>query len=218
MIRGPGIHLNKVHYPVTVLGPGRRLGIWLQGCSIRCEGCVSRDTWGRDEGSRVPVAGLLQELKALCAEPPEGVTISGGEPFDQPEALASLLTGLAAWREELAAPFDILCYTGYDEPVVRRNHGELLTLMDVLIAGPYVHDHPAADRLRGSANQSVIFLSELGRSRWQHVDAGPTDRRALQVVVDENSIWCVGVPGPGDMDRLRALCEARGLRFGGVSW
>ncbi|HSV19446.1 MAG TPA: 4Fe-4S cluster-binding domain-containing protein, partial [Casimicrobiaceae bacterium] len=42
------IELNKAHWPVTVLGPGKRIGLWLQGCSIHCPGCVSQDTWSAD--------------------------------------------------------------------------------------------------------------------------------------------------------------------------
>jgi anaerobic ribonucleoside-triphosphate reductase activating protein len=37
------IAVSKAHYPVTVLGPGKRIGIWL-GCRIQCKGCVSQDT------------------------------------------------------------------------------------------------------------------------------------------------------------------------------
>ena len=47
------IAINKAHFPVTVLGPGRRIGIWLQGCSIHCKGCVSQDTWAADPGRTV---------------------------------------------------------------------------------------------------------------------------------------------------------------------
>lgn len=39
------IAINKIHFPVSTLGFGQRLGIWFQGCSIRCPGCISRDTW-----------------------------------------------------------------------------------------------------------------------------------------------------------------------------
>lgn len=37
--------LSRMHFPVTTLGPGDRIGIWFQGCSIRCTGCISKDTW-----------------------------------------------------------------------------------------------------------------------------------------------------------------------------
>ena len=53
------IAINKAHYPVTVLGPGQRIGIWFQGCRIHCPGCVSQDTWAADPGKRMP----LHELK-----------------------------------------------------------------------------------------------------------------------------------------------------------
>ena len=39
------VSISRLHFPVTTLGPGHRIGIWFQGCSIRCEGCLSMDTW-----------------------------------------------------------------------------------------------------------------------------------------------------------------------------
>ncbi len=50
------IELNKAHWPVTVLGPGRRIGLWVQGCSIHCPGCVSQDTWPKDAARRIAIA------------------------------------------------------------------------------------------------------------------------------------------------------------------
>ena len=54
------IGLNRVHFPVTALGPGRRVGIWLQGCSIRCPGCMSLDTWA-------PAAATMPVPEPVCA-------------------------------------------------------------------------------------------------------------------------------------------------------
>ena len=96
------LSLSKLHFPITALGPGRRIGLWLQGCSIRCSGCMSRDTWEfSDESHRVEV--LLERVTPWLAEA-DGITISGGEPFDQPEGLLSFLVGL---RERFRG--DILC-------------------------------------------------------------------------------------------------------------
>ena len=58
------IYLNKAHYPVTTLGPGRRIGLWLQGCTLACPGCVSRDTWGFEPDRALPLTVLL----AWCRE------------------------------------------------------------------------------------------------------------------------------------------------------
>jgi anaerobic ribonucleoside-triphosphate reductase activating protein len=86
------IAISRIHFPVTRLGPGRRVGIWVQGCSIRCPGCISVDTWVRGRG-RADVSEVLEAI-APWMSTAEGFTISGGEPFDQPDALASLLAGI----------------------------------------------------------------------------------------------------------------------------
>ena len=56
------IRVNRVARPVTVLGPGRRLGLWVQGCSIRCPGCASEDTWDPAAGRDLEVAALARSL------------------------------------------------------------------------------------------------------------------------------------------------------------
>ena len=53
------LQLNKAHFPVTALGPGRRIGIWVQGCSIQCPGCVSLDTWKPDRSKAIEVDALI---------------------------------------------------------------------------------------------------------------------------------------------------------------
>ena len=60
------IAINKAHYPVTVLGPGQRIGIWFQGCRIHCPGCVSQDTWAADPGKRMPLHELVDCAGALA--------------------------------------------------------------------------------------------------------------------------------------------------------
>jgi anaerobic ribonucleoside-triphosphate reductase activating protein len=78
------IALSRLHFPVTTLGPGRRIGIWLQGCSIRCPGCISADTWAAAQGQTTTEA--VVDAIILWLPDAEGITVSGGEPFDQPEA------------------------------------------------------------------------------------------------------------------------------------
>ncbi|MFH1842021.1 MAG: 4Fe-4S single cluster domain-containing protein [bacterium] len=212
------ITFNKAHYPVTVLGPGRRLGLWLQGCSIRCPGCISKDTWDVRSKHETTVANLIEGCGRLCAEPPEGITVSGGEPFDQPEALTALLAGLQAWRREFPSPCDILVYSGYDLEYLSRTHPDILTLIDVLIPGPFVDDTTAPVRWRGSDNQTIVLLTPLGRAHWASLDLDAPHQKSLQVEVDETSIWAIGIPRLGDMEALSRLAAERGLVFGGVSW
>ena len=85
------VRVARLLAPVTVLGPGRRLGLWVQGCGLACPGCASRDTWDPAEGLEIPVAELADRItRTVVAEDLTGLTITGGEPTDQGRALASL--------------------------------------------------------------------------------------------------------------------------------
>lgn len=214
------ISINKAHFPVTVLGPGRRIGIWLQGCGIGCKGCVSQDTWARDPGRDMPVAQLLNWCRQTSAGAFDGVTISGGEPFDQPRALGALLDGLHQWRSACGPNFDILCYSGYPLATLQRDHTALLAKLDALIPEPFVHTKPLTHLWRGSANQPLVLLSPRGQDRYaEYVEASASgaDKR-IQAMADGERVWYVGIPGRGDMAALEAACQARGLSFGQVSW
>ena len=211
------VRLSRMHHPVTVLGHGRRVGIWFQGCSIGCRGCVSRDTWDPDGAEPVEVAEVLDAVRALPAGQVDGVTISGGEPFDQPEALAELVDGLRGWRDELAHPVDLLCYSGYTFPVLRRRFPELVERLDLLVTGPYLQDRPTDAPLRGSANQQLVRMSTLADERYPDAEPAPGAKR-LQVQTAGGDLWLVGIPRPGDLESLRQRLADRGVRLTEVSW
>jgi anaerobic ribonucleoside-triphosphate reductase activating protein len=214
------LQLNKAHFPVTVLGPGRRIGIWLQGCSIGCAGCVSRDTWPTDTGRTISVAQLLAWCREVSRGELDGVTISGGEPFEQPTALAALLRGLHGWRASLSSDFDLLCYSGYPLRTLRKGHGGILDLLDAIIPEPFVETLPLGGIWRGSSNQPLVALSERGRSRYAAFSERPASDAAkrLQVAVEKDRIWYIGIPDRGDMARLEAASRERGLHFAKTSW
>jgi anaerobic ribonucleoside-triphosphate reductase activating protein len=208
------LRLSRLHWPVTVLGHGRRVGIWLQGCSIRCPGCCSRDTWEAAPDSATTVAAVLAWIDERPLAEIEGFTLSGGEPFDQPEALAALVHGL---RERYGAgrERDLLVYSGYPWPVLRRRHAGILEGVDALVSGPYVGTRRPLP-LRGSDNQALHPLSELGRRRY--CAEVPHDPLRLQAEYDGRTLWMIGIPRPGDLDRLAGRLAARGIDLGDVSW
>jgi anaerobic ribonucleoside-triphosphate reductase activating protein len=209
--------LAKAHYPVTALGPGKRAGIWTQGCTIHCPGCLSRDTWEADPATAIPVATVLGWLKSL--DRVDGVTISGGEPFQQPDALRELLTGIRAW----ASPdVDVLVYSGYALSRLRGSawSRELLELCDAVVAGPYIDRLNAVDtslRWRGSANQRIIPVSDLGMKRYGDAECGETGPH-MQVSVEGDRIYYIGIPRRGDMERLTERLSLSGVHGGEVSW
>lgn len=214
------IELNKAHFPVTVLGPGRRIGLWLQGCSIRCKGCVSQDTWPADPGRAMPIVALLAWCRRVTQGQLDGITISGGEPFDQPRALKALLDGLASWRQSAGLTFDILCYSGYPLQTLQKRHAGLLARLDAVIAEPYADGRPLGAVWRGSDNQTLVPLTSRGRTRYTEYVAAPQlpDEKRMQFAVEAGKLWLIGIPHRGDMAALETLCRERGLSIGEASW
>lgn len=200
-----GIALSRMHFPVTTLGPGRRLGIWFQGCSIRCPGCISMDTWavGRNEVS-------VDEIVAKSAnwlQVADGITISGGEPFDQCDGLIELLRAFRA-----RSPADVLVYSGYPIESLRGSLEEASGLIDALITDPFERSAPQTLPIRGSDNQRLHLLTQLGRARFSAYSAPDASRPpAFDLMFDEDgAIWLAGIPGREDFKRLRFLLEQAG--------
>lgn len=199
------LSLSRVHFPITTLGPGRRLGIWFQGCSIRCPGCISADTWGPGQ-RRLSPAQLLEQITPWLHEA-EGITISGGEPFDQFDALISLLQGLRRLSQ-----VDILVYSGYSLEQLDDQLSQASGLIDALISDPYDEAVNQSMALRGSDNQRLNLLTPLGRTRLGDYERPlmPNDK-ALDLMFDETgNVWMAGIPRRGDLLHLRDLLHDQG--------
>lgn len=196
--------VSRLHFPVTTLGPGRRVGLWLQGCSIRCPGCISLDTWDPRVGL-VPIADLLERIDQLAWEA-DGLTVSGGEPFDQPDVLAAVLRG---WRA--ASLRSTLVFSGREldalAPWLAENDG----LIDVLITGPFRSELPQTVALRGSDNQQLHVLTPLGSELRAFDRPLRAEDRRLDVMFDElGHAWFAGIPARGDIGRLRRVLAVAG--------
>ena len=98
------LRIGAVSQTTDVEGPGRRFAIWSQGCSIRCSGCFNPHLWGNAGGRSVLVADLAGDaLKAGV----EGITLLGGEPFDQAGAFAALA------KLVRAGGLSVMTFSGY---------------------------------------------------------------------------------------------------------
>lgn len=150
----------RILSPVHSLGPGERVCVWTQGCSKRCNGCISPELqpFRGNEIDESILANIIIQVarKRDC----KGITFSGGDPFEQPQSLLKLLKLL---RNEFN---DILVYTGFELADIQggmlgTEAKECLQYLDVLIDGKYVDELNYRNcALRGSSNQKIYFCNE----------------------------------------------------------
>lgn len=138
-----------------IYGPGTRFVIWTQGCSIRCPGCWNKEFWDKGKGADLPNAELLAQIQ-FHRNDIEGITLLGGEPFDQPEDLAAI----ARATQELG--LSVVVYSGFTlEEIKQKGYEYILGQCDILIDGRYEQERRDLDlKWRGSENQRVLFLSD----------------------------------------------------------
>ncbi len=178
------------HFPVVTLGPGRRLGLWLQGCSIHCPGCIAPENQPFDRSFAVSVDALMEELAPVLAEQP-GVTISGGEPLDQKEALLALLERFNAHGIR-----DILLYSGYPKEKILVMCPEVPERIAALIDGPYIEGAATPAPWKGSENQTLTLFREEYRDIYE-VWSEDRERR-MQLVRKGTERYLIGIPRQED--------------------
>ena len=146
-------------------GPGARFVVWFQGCTLGCPGCFNPATHAAD-GRAMPIDELVAEL-IRAAGSIEGLSLSGGEPLQQPEAARALLDAARALG------LSTLAFSGYTLDEIRGLPGgpDVLARLDVLIDGRYVARDRLASGLRGSANQRIQLLT--ARYTLADVEATP---------------------------------------------
>ena len=148
------IWLHRIYHNSVVDGPGRRSVVQVAGCSIRCPGCYVPETHNRHNGKQVSVSSILEEIVSKRHEN-DGVTILGGEPFDQSDSVAELVLGLKGLG------FHIVVYTGNTiEKLTAKDDLSItftLSHIDMLIDGPFESSLVAeTGEYRGSSNQRLL--------------------------------------------------------------
>ena len=197
--------LNRIQYPVYNLGPGKRIGIWTQGCSLKCPDCVNPSLWHSDGGRLVPVDLLLENILQLAGDY-DGITISGGEPFDQYEPLIAFCSYI-----KLKTSLDIFVYSGYSLEEIRRDHQDCLyaNCMDYLLDGRYVQPLNRNESLRGSANQRLYRFIDGKQNEIQPIQE---DQRWSVYISQENEIFLTGIPRKDEMRSLQYELTRAGIK------
>jgi anaerobic ribonucleoside-triphosphate reductase activating protein len=161
-------------------GPGRRAVLWFQGCTLNCSGCWNPASHPFEGVSPTDVSEIIQRVITLHrAGEIEGLTLSGGEPMQQPSSMLELIEAL---REAGAASLSFGMFTGYTLHELER--GRFFTFeecqdkiatwelirshLDFAVTGRYNRFAPAVLPLRSSRNQRL----QLFTTRYHHGDFG----------------------------------------------
>lgn len=88
------MYLERLLYPVTALGPGSRVAIWVSGCNRHCNNCTNPELWERKEYQKITSKKLIGAINSVIGHNVDGITITGGEPFDQATELCKVIDGL----------------------------------------------------------------------------------------------------------------------------
>ena len=191
------IRVHKVVESSIASGPGRRLLLVLQGCSLGCPDCLVPETHSNKRGREESVAFLVQYI--LSIQGIQGITITGGEPMEQAQALLQLIQGI---RE--SSNLSVFLYTGHEINEL-QSHGtraqlQLILAVDILCDGPYMIDLATQKNLwRGSSNQKIYAFSDKGRNEIK--EYSQPMQMTLQATPDDWQI--VGIPTKDMVDLLQ---------------
>lgn len=183
---------------VKRLGPGTRFVLWTQGCLRKCERCMTPESQDVKGGKEISIENLAQKIISAKRE---GITISGGEPFLQPDDLCELII-----RVRKIIDIGVIIYTGYtyEELINSKDSGKkkLLQLADLLIDGPYVDELNDGMNLRGSSNQRVITLTDrYAQNVWEY----GSKKAEIEIFVKENKMVMVGVPTKNFLQKFKNI-------------
>jgi anaerobic ribonucleoside-triphosphate reductase activating protein len=193
-------------------GPGVRAAVWVQGCSVKCPGCFNPHLWsekgGQDDDPRQLADAWVAQARAAGSE---GITLLGGEPFDQAAAMGVVAE---AFRD---AGLTVMTFTGYRLEQVRSWSAEradirkLLEATDLLADGPYLADQPERSRpWIGSTNQGLTALTHRYADLMGDITrSGGLDRLEIRIGRDGT----IAVNGWADDDALEILLGDLGARI-----
>lgn len=145
------IHAYKIS---RVNGPGKRFTLWTQGCSKGCVNCFNPETWNNKNNIVLSTSEIFEMIKDFELE---GVTITGGDPFEQEEELLELLILISS----LSLSKGVIVFTGFTYDEIRENkiREKCCDYIDVLIDGRYEENNRVTNCFKGSSNQNIIYFS-----------------------------------------------------------
>jgi anaerobic ribonucleoside-triphosphate reductase activating protein len=181
------INYAAIQVGTSVLGPGWRSAIWVQGCPFHCQGCIAPDWIPFKKNQSISIDQAAEQL--LSDPRVNGLTFSGGEPMMQAEALARLSRKAKKIRK-----VNIICYSGFTLDRLKTSNripgvDDLLNEIDVLIDGPFIQSLNDNKGLRGSSNQCIHYLTD----QLREYDFSQSPRK-IEIYIHPDYALFVGIP------------------------
>lgn len=186
------MRLARILYPVHTLGPGSRVGIWTCGCIRHCPGCANPELWDVTPYGDMKPADIVHAIEGLEKQGylrPEGITITGGEPFLQRGELQRLVETLQSVTQ------DIMVYTGFRREELAKCEDTIISRIAVLVDGPYLEEQNREHPLKGSENQRIHYISPGTRERYEAYIAAMRGKRLVQNFKLAEGKACIGIHG-----------------------
>lgn len=191
------LNIGKLLPKSSVSGPGNRFVIWVQGCSLGCPQCINQQFLSHDPKRIMPISEVYEIIASIPDI--EGVTYSGGEPFEQAEALYYLSKLLK--RDGLT----IMSYSGYTyDEIINcndRHISNLLSTLDILVDGRFEAKVAVPLLWRGSKNQNIYFFTD----KYRHYKT-TINREGIEMELSIND-KVISFTGNFDKDLLRNIVE-----------
>ena len=190
----------------NVLGPGCRAVIWTHGCSKGCPHCIAEEMNAAPPQLEYTATTLYEWVKETGEI--EGITLSGGEPFEQDiEALETFLQLVKNDPRRLS----VMCYTGrlMTELLDNNRTAGILRYVDILVDGAYIHGFNEGHKWRGSSNQKFYSLNE----RYADIVAEAENdfNRGIEIELTANMQFeLTGIPQRGFMQNLEQKLQEKG--------
>lgn len=137
-------------------GKGIRMIIWNQGCQMRCLGCHNPETWNEKGGNQYSIKELKEKIYQNRTRH-QGITLSGGDPFLQPQDNYEI----AKYAHSLGLDVWAYCGLTFEEIIQNKEKKKLLYECDVLVDSPFILEkRDISLAFRGSANQRIIDVQK----------------------------------------------------------
>ena len=185
----------RIIYPIKVLGPGERIGVWFAGCPHKCYGCSNPELWDSETVPNVSVDDVFLAILKASGTQIIGITITGGEPFAQIDELCDLVGKLRRFTD------DILIYTGYTlTELLKAKNNKTMNVLDsiaVLIDGKYINSENDCEPLIGSRNQNIHYFKESIKSVYTDYISQMRERKYIQNFSSDKNVISVGIHSSG---------------------